>query len=168
MRRNSCGSIASMKIDTERIQKYLLEIKSRHHEIEELFRTQIDSEILKEPWVLKGIKYTLVEIAEAMANTLQHILSKHLGELATGYVETILRAGEKGILPEALSNKLKPFFDFRNSLIHRYWYISDERLLSLIRKNQDAFLAFIEAIENYLRSIELPFPPSHPPGAEKS
>jgi uncharacterized protein YutE (UPF0331/DUF86 family) len=157
-----------MKIDTERIQKYLLEIKSRHHEIEELFRTHIDAEILKEPWVLKGIKYTLVEIAEAMANTLQHILSKHLGELATGYVETILRAGENGILSEALSNKLKPFFDFRNSLIHRYWYISDEKLLSLIRENQDDFLAFIGAIENYLRRFELPFPPSHPPGAKKS
>jgi uncharacterized protein YutE (UPF0331/DUF86 family) len=102
-----------MKIDTERIEQYLLEIKSRHHEIEELFRTHTDAEILKAPWVLKGIKYTLVEIAEAMANILQHILSKHLG--------------------------------------HRYWYISDEKLLSLVRENQDDFLTFIEAIEKYLR-----------------
>lgn len=140
-----------MKIDIERIQKYLLEIKSRHLEIEELFHKQSDAEIIKEPWVLKGIKYTLVEIAEAMANTLQHILSKHLGELATGYVETIIRAGEKGILSDALSTKLKPFFDFRNSLIHRYWYISDEKLLSLARENQNDFLVFIEAIEKYLR-----------------
>jgi uncharacterized protein YutE (UPF0331/DUF86 family) len=140
-----------MKIDTERIQKYLLEIKSRHHEIDVLFRSHSDTDILKEPWVLKGIKYTLVEIAEAMANTLQHILSKHLGELAAGYVETIIRAGEKGILSDVLSNKLKPFFDFRNSLIHRYWYISDEKLLTLVRKNQNDFLAFIEAIEKYLR-----------------
>ena len=93
----------------------------------------------------------MVEIAEVMANILQHILSKHLGELATGYVETIIRAGEKGILSDALSDKLKPFFDFRNSLIHRYWYISDEKLLSLVRENQNDFLAFIEAIEKYLR-----------------
>jgi uncharacterized protein YutE (UPF0331/DUF86 family) len=140
-----------MKIDFERVQKYLLEIKSRHREIEELFRTHTDAEILKEPWVLKGVKYTLVEIAEAMANTLQHILSKNLGELATGYVETVIRAGEKGILAEPVSNKLKPFFDFRNSLIHRYWYISDEKLLSLVRENHNDFLAFIEAIEKYLR-----------------
>jgi len=140
-----------MKIDTERIQKYLLEIKSRHHEIEELFRKKTDAEILKDPWLLKGIKYTLVEIAEAMANTLQHILSKDLGELATGYVETIIRAGEKAILSDALSKKLKPFFDFRNSLIHRYWYIADEKLLSLVRENQNDFLKFIKAIEKYLR-----------------
>ena len=60
-----------MKIDTERIEKYLLEIKSRHHEIEELFRTHTVAEILKEPWVLKGIKYTLVEIAEAIEKYLR-------------------------------------------------------------------------------------------------
>jgi len=83
-----------MKIDAEKIQKYLLEIKGRHHEIEELLRKNTDEKIIKKPWVLKGLKYTLVEISEAMANTLQHILSKDRGELATGYVDTIIRAGE--------------------------------------------------------------------------
>jgi uncharacterized protein YutE (UPF0331/DUF86 family) len=92
-----------------------------------------DAEILKEPWVLKGLKYTLIEIAEAMANTLQHILAKEMGEPVTGYVETIIRSGETKILPESLVTKSKPFFDFRNSLIHRYWFISDEKLLSLVR-----------------------------------
>ncbi|OGP96391.1 MAG: hypothetical protein A2157_03910 [Deltaproteobacteria bacterium RBG_16_47_11] len=29
-----------------------------------------DAELLKDSWVLKGLKYTLVEIAEAMANIL--------------------------------------------------------------------------------------------------
>ena len=104
-----------MKIDTERIQRYLSEIKARHYEIEGLLRNRSDSEILKEPWTLKGLKYTLVEVAEAMANTLQHILAKELGEPMTGYVETIIRAAETSILPETLSSKLRPFFDFRNA-----------------------------------------------------
>jgi uncharacterized protein YacL (UPF0231 family) len=84
-----------MKIDHEKIQKYLFEIKSRHREIDQLLREKSDAEIQKETWVLKGLKYTLVEMAEAMANTLQHILSKDMGELATGYVETIARAGKE-------------------------------------------------------------------------
>jgi len=142
-----------MKIDREKIQKYLLEIKARHHEIDTLVLQCPDAEILKEPWVLKGLKYTLIEIAEAMANTLQHILAKERGEPLTGYVETIIRAGETDILPDFLSKKLRPFFDFRNSLIHRYWFISDERLLSLVRENRDDFLSFIEAIENYIEKI---------------
>ncbi len=140
-----------MKIDTEKIQRYLLEIKSRQHEIKELLAKSSDEELLKNPWVLKGLKYTLVEIAEAMANVLQHILAKDLGEPVTGYVETIVRSGETDILPASLSKKMKPFFDFRNSLIHRYWFISDEKLLSLVRENQSDFLTFIEAIENYVK-----------------
>jgi uncharacterized protein YutE (UPF0331/DUF86 family) len=109
-----------MKIDIERIQRYLAEIKNRHYEIEELLTRNTNLQILGEPWVLKGLKYALVEVAEAMANTLQHILAKELGEPVTGYVETIIRAGETKILSEDLSKRLKPFFDFRNSLIHRY------------------------------------------------
>jgi len=141
-----------MKIDTEKIQHYLLEIKARHIEIEELLLKNSDAEILKEPWVLKGLKYTLIEIAEAMANILQHILAKDRGEPVVGYIETIIRAGETGILPETLSKKIKPFFDFRNSLIHRYWFISDEKLLALVRENKTDFTSFIEAIENYIKN----------------
>jgi uncharacterized protein YutE (UPF0331/DUF86 family) len=151
MRRPTGRNVPAMKIDAEKIQRYLLEIKARHYEIEELLRGNSDAEILEKPWVLKGLKYTLIEIAEAMANTLQHILAKERGEPLTGYVETILRAGETGILSETLSKKLKPFFDFRNSLIHRYWYISDEKLLSMVREEKKDFLSFIETIEKYLK-----------------
>ncbi|NWG01532.1 MAG: DUF86 domain-containing protein [Syntrophaceae bacterium] len=141
-----------MKIDIERIQRYLGEIKARHSEIEELLLKNTDQEILKDPWRLRGLKYILIEIAEAMANTLQHILAKERGEPVTGYVETIIRAGETAILSETLSQKIKPFFDFRNSLIHRYWFISDEKLLTLVRENKDDFISFIEAIESYIRN----------------
>ena len=141
-----------MKIDVEKIQQYLSEIKTRHREIEDLLLKNSDAEILKEPWVLKGLKYSLIEIAEAMANTLQHILAKDMGEPVAGYVETIIRAGETNILPESLSHKIKPFFDFRNSLIHRYWFISDEKLLSLVRENRNDFISFIESIEVYIKN----------------
>jgi uncharacterized protein YutE (UPF0331/DUF86 family) len=74
-----------------------------------------------------------------------------MGEPVAGYVETILRSGETKILPESLVTKIKPFFDFRNSLIHRYWFISDERLLLLVRENKNDFLSFVDAIEAYVR-----------------
>jgi len=140
-----------MKIDIEKIQRYLGEIKVRHNEIEELLQRNVDIEILKEPWVMKGLKYALIEIAEAMANILQHILAKDMGEPVTGYVETVIRAGQTNILSEPLSKKIKPFFDFRNSLIHRYWFISDDKLLLLVRENINDFNSFIEAIENYIQ-----------------
>jgi len=140
-----------MKIDIERIQRYLLEIKARHYEIDQLMGRMSDAELLKDTWVLKGLKYVLVEIAEAMANLLQHILAKEMGEPVTGYVETIIRAGEANILSDSLSKRLRPFFDFRNSLIHRYWFISDEKLLSLVRENKEDFTSFISEVEDYLK-----------------
>jgi uncharacterized protein YutE (UPF0331/DUF86 family) len=138
-----------MSVDVERVNRYLLEIRSRHREISVLLRENTDEKILQDAWMLKGLKYTLIEVAEAMANVLQHILAKDMGEPVTGYTETVIRAGELRILPDELSKKLKPFFDFRNSLIHRYWIISDSKLLSLIRENGSDFDAFIYAIQAY-------------------
>jgi hypothetical protein len=43
-----------MKVDTEKIQRYLMEIKVQHHEIEGLLLRRSDAELLKEPWTLKG------------------------------------------------------------------------------------------------------------------
>jgi len=37
-----------MKIDTEKIQRYLLEIRSRHHEIKELLAKSSDAELLND------------------------------------------------------------------------------------------------------------------------
>ena len=145
-----------MNVDIEKIARYLMEIKSRGYDLNRLLAGSTDAALLNDPWKLKGLKYTLVEIAEAMANTLQHILAKKMGEPVTGYVETIIRAGDKGILRSEVVKKLKPFFDFRNSLIHRYWIISDEKLLSLTRENLADFDAFVQAIEDYLKASRTP------------
>ncbi len=80
--------------------------------------------------------------------------ARERGEPLAAYLETILRAGETGVLSENLSKKVRPFFDFRNSLIHRDGHISDEKLLSVIREEKDAFLSFIEAIEDHLKREE--------------
>lgn len=143
-----------MKIDKERIIKYLFEIKSRVREIEELLSSHTDEEMLKNKWFLKGLKYSLVEIAEAIANTLAHILAKDRGVVVSGYIDTVIKSRENGIISENLYNKIKPFMDFRNSLIHRYWVISDDKLLKLIRKNYKDFENFIQEIENYVKSIK--------------
>ena len=140
-----------MKIDRERLQNYLLDIQSRTKETEKLLEKYSNNEILSDNWRVRGLKYLMVEIAEIMANTLTHILTRERGESVSGYVETIIKSGEMGIISKALSDKLKPFFDFRNSIIHRYWIISDDKLLELVRKNYKDFLNFIEEIEKYLK-----------------
>ncbi|MCD6454191.1 MAG: DUF86 domain-containing protein [Candidatus Aminicenantes bacterium] len=85
-----------------------------------------------------------------MANILQHILANKRGIPVKGYVDTIVKAGKEGIISPELSSKLKPFFDFRNSIVHRYWIISDEKLLILVRENLSDFERFAEEIKTFI------------------
>ncbi len=44
-------------------------------------------------------------------------------------------------------------FDFRNSMVHRYWIIDDEKLITNIEAGRDDFDQFAEELENYIKSI---------------
>jgi uncharacterized protein YutE (UPF0331/DUF86 family) len=141
-----------MNIDKERLENYLRDIKKRNIEIEDLLENHTDKQIISNDWLIRGLKYLLIEIAEIMANTLIHIMTKAKGESVTGYIETIIKSGEIGIISKSTADKLKPFFDFRNSLVHRYWIISDEKLIKLVRKNHKDFDTFIKEIEKYTKT----------------
>jgi len=88
-----------------------------------------------------------------MSNTLQHILAKQKGIAVSGYIDTIAKGYKEGIISEELFQKLKPFFDFRNSLVHRYWIIDDEKIIANIQSGKDDFNQFAEELEAYIKSI---------------
>ena len=69
-----------MKLDYERLGKYLDEIAAESIDIEKTFgRKSKKSEDLvqQDPHILKSLKYSTIVIAEAIASTLQHILAKN-------------------------------------------------------------------------------------------
>jgi uncharacterized protein YutE (UPF0331/DUF86 family) len=137
-----------MKADKARIQSYLAEIRKNSLELNQL----IDANDLAEDSVpLKAAKYLLIELAEAMSNTIQHILAKEKGIAASGYIDTVIKGHEHGILSDDLFQRLKPFFDFRNSLIHRYWIVNDNRLINNILSGRNDFERFISEIETFLK-----------------
>ena len=139
-----------MKIDTIRLKKYLSDIVRSAHDL----KTIVDQNtLLPDSIELKAAKYILIELAEAMSNTLQHILAKQKGIAVSGYTDTIVKGYKEGIISEGLFQKLKPFFDFRNSLVHRYWIIDDEKLIANIQAGKDDFNQFTEELEAYIKSI---------------
>ena len=89
-----------------------------------------------------------------MSNTLQHILAKEKGIAVSGYIDTIVKGYNEGIISKELFQKLKPFFDFRNSLVHRYWIIDDEKLITNIQSGKDDFIQFAKELESYIKSIQ--------------
>ncbi len=136
-----------MKTDPIRIKSYFAEIRKNSSELNQL----IDQyELRVESLPLKAAKYLLIELAEAMSNTIQHILAKEKGVAVSGYIDSVVKAHEHGLISADLFQRLKPFFDFRNSLIHRYWSIDDDRLIENIKSGRDDFDRFVEEIETYL------------------
>jgi len=137
-----------MKTDPIRIKSYFAEIRKNSSELNEL----IDQNELKaESLPLKAAKYLLIELAEAMSNTIQHILAKEKGVAVSGYIDSVVKAQEHGLISAELFQRLKPFFDFRNSLIHRYWNVDDQRLIGNILSGRNDFELFISKIETYLK-----------------
>jgi uncharacterized protein YutE (UPF0331/DUF86 family) len=139
-----------MKIDTIRLKKQLSDIVRSANDLKMIVD---QNTLLPDSIELKAAKYILIELAEAMSNTLQHILAKQKGIAVSGYTDTIVKGYKEGIISEELFQKLKPFFDFRNSLVHRYWIIDDEKLILNIQSGKDDFNQFTEELEAYIKSI---------------
>jgi uncharacterized protein YutE (UPF0331/DUF86 family) len=133
-----------------RLRQYIAEITRNSQELKKI----VDQGTLASGSIeLKAAKYILIELAEAMANCLQHILAKQKGIAVSGYIDTIAKGHKEGILSEALFQRLKPFFDFRNSLIHRYWAIDDDKLIDNIKTGTGDFSRFADEIEAYLAAF---------------
>jgi uncharacterized protein YutE (UPF0331/DUF86 family) len=138
-----------MRIDTNRLRQYLTEITRNSQELKKIVE---QGALAPDSIGLKAAKYLLIELAEAMSNCLQHILAKQKGIAVSGYIDTIAKGHKEGILSEYLFRKLKPFFDFRNSLVHRYWTIDDEKLIENIKAGLNDFDRFVDEMEAYLAS----------------
>lgn len=140
-----------MNIDAVKVRRYLTEMTKSSHELESLI---LENTLTPDSLVLKAAKYILIELAETIANILQHLLAKEKGIAVNGYIDAIVKAHQSKIISEPLFDKLKPFLDFRNSLIHRYWAVDDTLLIRNIREGYQDFFQFITEIEAFLQSLE--------------
>lgn len=142
-----------MRIEKERVKKYLFDILSNLRDIESLLKEYDEKEILSNKHLIKSLKYSLVEIAEASSLVLQHIIAKHYGIPVKGYIDTIKKAYESGIISEKIFSSLKPIFEFRNAIVHRYWSIDENKLIKMCKESYGDFLGFIETIESFINKI---------------
>jgi len=140
-----------MRIDIKRLRQYLMEITQNSEELKKIVE---QGALAPDSIGLKAAKYLLIELAEAMSNCLQHLLAKQKGTAVSGYIDTIAKGRKEGMISEELFEKLKPFFDFRNSLVHRYWTIDDDKLIENIRGGLNDFDRFADEMEAYLSSIQ--------------
>lgn len=144
------------ELDAGRVRRYLMTVRENTEDLRVLLMQYEDEQILEDRFRLKALKYCLIEIAEAIADTLQHCLARKKGLTAESYLDLIDKAGQLAILDPELLGRLKFFFKFRNMLVHRYWEIEDRRLVQETREGLKDFELFTETFARELTEGETP------------
>ncbi len=67
------------------------------------------------------------------------------------YTQVILSLGKYEVIPENFAEKIKGMAGYRNRLVHLYWKVEPEEILSTIKKDLDDFNKFIKHIENFIK-----------------
>ena len=142
-----------MKLDYERLGKYLDEIAAETIDIEKIFDRKSkkgEDLVQQDPYILKSLKYSTIVIAEAIASTLQHILAKKYNVVIDGYMAVFSRSKENKVISTKLLTRLQPFFRFRNMLVHQYWRVDNKVFESNLRDGLHDFRIFVNEIRKII------------------
>ena len=138
-----------MKLDHDRLQKYLDEIAAETIDVEGLFKKERQKKIsiAGNPTVLKSLKYSTIVIAEAIASVLQHILAKKHNIVVDGYTSVFAKSRDNRIISDDLMSRLQPFIHFRNMLVHQYWRVDDRVFVQNLSAGLKDFHDFVIEIK---------------------
>ena len=70
----------SLTVDVERVMSKIAYIKAQLSDIEKLINTKEKKHIIGDPWMIKGLKYSLQTSIEAMIDIIFHICAKHFNQ----------------------------------------------------------------------------------------
>jgi uncharacterized protein YutE (UPF0331/DUF86 family) len=134
-----------VKLDKERLEKYLDQIASETIDLENIIsqKNKKEDEILQDPHIIKSLKYSTIVIAEAIASALQHILAKKYNIVIDGYMAVFRESKEHNVVSTELLTRLQPFFRFRNMLVHQYWRIDNKVFVENLRNGLNDFRIFV-------------------------
>jgi len=142
-----------VKLDYERLGKYLDEIAAETIDIEKIFDRKSkkgEDLVQQDPYILKSLKYSTIVIVEAIASTLQHILAKKYNVVIDGYMAVFSRSKENKVISTKLLTRLQPFFRFRNMLVHQYWRVDNKVFESNLRDGLHDFRIFVNEISKII------------------
>jgi uncharacterized protein YutE (UPF0331/DUF86 family) len=138
-----------VELDLKRIDSYLQQIVTEVADLENILALP-DGQIVSDRAKLKSLKYSVIVIAEAMTGALQHFLAKKRSVAVDGYADALMKSAQHKVVDEELLGRLRPFFVFRNMLVHQYWRVQDETFLDNLRAGLNDFREFARQIRQDL------------------
>jgi uncharacterized protein YutE (UPF0331/DUF86 family) len=138
-------------LDRKRIGYFLSDIEEELQYLEDVIDEGVE-EFLRIKDRIRGAKYSLITLTEAMLNVCQHILAKDKRVAVSGYKDTFRKAGEYAVINPELAQKLQSLAVLRNEfLTHGYWRCDDRRLFNLISENINDIRAFVKDIKDFIK-----------------
>lgn len=142
------------QINKEKIAGRIQDIKEATSKLEQ-YRTMTLNEFEKDRDNFPLASYWLRIAIEAVLTIGIHTLSRLPSNgKDKDYTEVILSLGDYEVIPKDFAQKIKGMAGYRNRLVHLYWKVTPEEILTTIKDNLDDFDEFIGHIRNFLKQIK--------------
>lgn len=138
-------------IDRDRILFKMAYIRKQVSSIKELLTEKSREEILSDPWLVKGLKYSLQTSVEALIDLTYHIAAKNFGHAPSDARDAIRLLAESGLIPGDNFPVYSAMIGFRNCVVHGYQEVSAEKVYQMARHELGDFEMFLSDISPVLR-----------------
>jgi len=140
-------------IDLEKIKTRASEIRGNLFRVRK-YASLPDDEFWADERNILSVKQLLLESIEACGNICVHISAKRIFKAASSFAECFeILAGAKVVGPK-LAERLSAMARFRNLLVHRYWDVTEAKILAYARGNLSDFEDFLEAVLSFVEKSD--------------
>lgn len=137
-------------IDRERVLAKTAYIREQAASIREMLAVRSKEEILSDPWLIKGLKYSLQTAVEAMIDLAYHIAARQFGHAPADAREAVRILAEAGLIPTGDVPVYSAMIGFRNRVVHGYQEVSAERVYRMARDDLGDFDRFLSGISTVI------------------
>jgi len=138
-------------IDRDRVLSKMAYIREQTSSIKDLLEARPRDQILADPWLIRGLKYSLQTAVEALIDLAYHIAAKKMGYAPGDARDAIRLLAEGGVIPAEHVPAYSAMIGFRNRVVNGYQEVSGERVYAVAREELGDFDRFLESIALVLR-----------------
>lgn len=142
-----------MGLDVERVRQKSGYILEQVASIRELLKRKSKEEILADPWLTRGLKYSLQTSVEAIIDMSYHVAAKIFGHAPKDARDALHCLVDHGIISQENEVIYSSMIGFRNRVVHGYQDVSSERVYEIADKELDDLLNFVRDVNSFVEKL---------------
>lgn len=140
-----------VELDRDRMLSKAVYIREQVEAIRHLVNTGGKEAIVGDPWILRGLKYSLQTAIEAIIDIAYHISAKRFAHAPVDARDALRVLAENGIFSQEEFEVYTSMVGFRNKVVHGYQQVSPERVYEVATDELGDFEKFLNSIQSLLK-----------------